>query len=83
MDCPICGKAMETGKLVTDNSRGLFFLPSDVKTEPVMDRFLLTKKKVEVPGGIVLDGPYNSNWPNRTELAASVCRSCRKILLDY
>lgn len=82
MNCPACGKGMERGRLLTDYSRGLFFLPSEVESDAVLGLFV-TRKKVEGSGGIVLDGPYNSKWPNRSELTACVCRNCRKILVDY
>ena len=32
---------------------------------------------------IVLDGPYNSSLPNRSEVRGYVCRACHKIVLEY
>ena len=33
--------------------------------------------------GIVLDGPYNTDFPNESSFSACVCRDCRKIMLTY
>lgn len=40
MNCPICGKEMEQGKLLACGSRGLYFLPPDGDA----DALILTKK---------------------------------------
>ena len=79
MTCPDCGKEMEQGKVVTSYSRGLFFLPPDGD----IDAIILTKKYVTRQNGIVLDGPYNSNFPNESSFSACVCRDCRRIMLKY
>lgn len=79
MNCPVCGNEMERGKVATAYSRGLFFLLPDGD----IDRFWLTRNAVERQGGVVLDGPYQSNFPNETEIAACICRTCRKILMEY
>ena len=40
MNCPVCGKEMEQGKLLACGSRGLYFLPPDGDA----DALILTKK---------------------------------------
>ena len=79
MNCPVCGKEMEQGKVVTSYSRGVYFLPPDGDA----DAFILTAKYITRQGGIVLDGPYNTNFPNDSEFSAAICRECRKIVLAY
>ena len=78
MECPFCGGEMEQGVLYTENSRGLYFLP----LEDTLG-FWITRRGVEKGGGIVLDGPYNGNFPNCTELGGFVCRACRRIIVQY
>ena len=79
MTCPNCGKEMERGKVITSYSRGLFFLPPDGD----IDAIILTKKYITRQNGIVLDGPYNTAFPNESSFSACVCRDCRKITLTY
>lgn len=79
MNCPNCGKEMERGKIITSYSRGLFFLPPDGDIEAI----ILTKKYITRQNGIVLDGPYNTAFPNESSFSACVCRDCRKITLTY
>nr|WP_326185720.1 PF20097 family protein [uncultured Oscillibacter sp.] len=78
MKCPVCGKEMERGKVATDYSHGLFFLPPDGEIG-----FYPTEKKIEKRGGIVLDAPFGWNLPNEMEIPAYVCRECRKIVMEY
>lgn len=42
-----------------------------------------TKKYITRQNGIVLDGPYNTDFPNESSFSACVCRDCRKITLTY
>lgn len=79
MNCPNCGKEMERGKVITSYSRGLFFLPPDGD----IDAIILTKKYITRQNGIVLDGPYNTGFPNESSFSACVCRDCCKIMLTY
>ena len=81
MNCPSCGKEMERGKIITSYSRGLFFLPPDGD----IDAIILTKKYITAQGGIVLDGWHYSTASafSETELPASVCRVCGKIVVEY
>ena len=79
MNCPNCGKEMERGKVITSYSRGLFFLPPDGD----IDAIILTKKYITRQNGIVLDGPYNTAFPNESSFSACVFRDCRKITLTY
>lgn len=79
MNCPNCGKEMEQGKVITSYSRGLFFLPPSGD----IDAIILTKKYITRQNGIVLDGPYNTAFPNESSFSACVCRDCRKITLTY
>lgn len=81
MNCPICGKEMERGKLLACGSRGLYFLPPDGDA----DALILTKKYITGQNGIVLDGwHYSTGFAfSETELPASVCRACRKIIVEY
>ena len=66
MNCPNCGKEMERGKVITSYSRGLFFLPPDGD----IDAIILTKKYITRQNGIVLDGPYNTDFPNESSFSA-------------
>mgnify|MGYP007005702201 CR=1 FL=1 len=50
MNCPVCGKEMEQGKLLACGSRGLYFLPPDGDA----DALILTKKYITGQNGIVL-----------------------------
>ena len=79
MNCPVCGKEMEQGKLLACGSRGLYFLPP----AGVAGALILTKKYITGQNGIVLDGPYNTDFPNESSFSACVCRDCRKITLTY
>ena len=79
MNCPVCGKEMEKGKVVTSNSCGVYFLPPDGDA----DAFILTAKYITKQGGVVLDGPYNTNFPNDSEFSAAICRDCRNIVKGY
>ena len=63
MNCPVCGKEMEQGKLLACGSRGLYFLPPDGDA----DALILTKKYITGQNGIVLDG-----WHYSTGFAFSV-----------
>lgn len=56
MNCPVCGKEMEQGKLLACGSRGLYFLPPDGD----VDALILTKKYITGQNGIVLDGWHYS-----------------------
>ena len=81
MNCPVCGKEMEQGKLLACGSRGLYFLPPDGDA----DALILTKKYITGQNGIVLDGWHYSTASafSETKLAVSVCRACRKITGEY
>ena len=81
MNCPVCGKEMEQGKLLPCGSRGLYFLPPDGDA----DALILTKKYITGQNGIVLDGWHYSTGSafSETKLSASVCRACRKIIVEY
>ena len=50
MNCPVCGKEMEKGHIITKNSIGLFFMPGEKDL-----RTFYTKRNIEADGGIVLD----------------------------
>ena len=81
MNCPVCGKEMEQGKLLACGSRGLYFLPPDGDA----DALILTKKYITGQNGIVLDGWHYSTGSafSETKLPPSVCRACRKIIVEY
>ena len=82
MNCPNCGKEMERGKIITSHSRGLFFLPPSGDIDALL---FLTKKYITRQNGIVLDGWHYSTGSafSETKLSASVCRACRKIIVEY
>ena len=77
MTGPSCGKEMERGHIITKNSIGLFFMPGEKDL-----RTFYTKRNIEADGGIVLDGPMTFRY-NRTWLPAWVCRTCKKIVMEY
>lgn len=78
MNCPSCGKEMERGILYTELGRGLFFLPPGESVG-----FWDTKRSVEQRGGIVFDGPHHIQGSHRATVHGYVCRTCKKILLEY
>lgn len=67
MNCPVCGKEMEKGHVITKNSIGLFFMPGEKDL-----RTFYTRRNIEADGGIVLDGPmtfrYNRDMASRLGL---------------
>lgn len=81
MNCPFCGREMEDGNVVTADSIGLFFMPGDMDA----DRVFNTHKSIAKRGGVVLDGPYSGgNYRlNSTKIPGHICRTCRKIVMDY
>lgn len=81
MNCPFCGNAMEDGCVVTADSIGLFFMPQGVQP----DRIYNTHRNIEKLGGVVLDGPYSGgNFRlNSTAMRGSICKTCRKIVMEY
>ena len=72
MNCPVCGKEMEKGHVITKNSIGLFFMPGEKDL-----RTFYTRRNIEADGGIVLDGPMTFRY-NRTWLPAWVCRDLQE-----
>ena len=78
MNCPVCGKEMERGILYTELGRGLFFLPPGEKVG-----FWDTKRGVEQRVGIVLNGPYHTGFRNPCSVHGYVCRTCKKIVMEY
>ena len=69
MNCPVCGKEMEKGHVITKNSIGLFFMPGEKDL-----RTFYTRRNIEADGGIVLDGPMTFRY-NRTWLCRMRCSS--------
>ena len=47
MNCPVCGKEMEKGHVITKNSIGLFFMPGEKDL-----RTFYTRRNIEADGGI-------------------------------
>ena len=76
-ELPSLRKRDGKGPFITKNSIGLFFMPveKDLRT-------FYTKRNIEADGGIVLDGPMTFRY-NRTWLPAWVCRTCKKIVMEY
>ena len=80
MNCPVCGKAMQEGKVVYNPSVGLHFLPPGVQHLPRV----VTKWGIKKQGGIVLDGPSNLGLlESDGTLPAYLCQQCRKIIVEY
>ena len=54
-------------------------------TDGDADALILTKKYITGQNGIVLDGWHYSTGSafSETKLSASVCRACRKIIVEY
>ena len=76
MNCPVCGREMEPGFRNT-YGKWDYFLPQGAP-----ELSLHTTKRIEERGGIVLDGPMTFRY-NRTWLPAWVCRTCKKIVMEY
>ena len=81
MICPNCGKEMLYGRATASGGPGLFFVPGGVDWD-VAWAVNLQKKALTKKGVYVLDGPYYTRF-NRTELAASMCDSCRTVVMRY
>ena len=62
-------------------SIGLFFMPRGI--DP--DRAFNTTRGIEKKGGVVLDGPYSGgNFRlNNTAMPGHICKSCRRIVMEY
>ena len=79
MNCPVCGKEMKTGKVAYQPSVGFHFLPPSGHLP-----YVITKRGVEKQGGITLDGPNNLGFlESDGTLPAHICRTCRKIVVEY
>ncbi len=74
MNCPSCGKEMENGILNT-YGKWNYFLPQDA---PQLK--WLTTGGIKRRGGIVLHDPFNGGY---LTWCACVCRTCRKIVMEY
>ena len=68
---------MEDGHVITKNGTGLVFLPGDRDL-----RTFYTRRSIEADGGVAL-GELPAFRPNSTRLPAWVCRSCKKIVMEY
>ena len=79
MNCPVCGKAMQEGKVVYNPIVCLHFLPLVCSF-----LYVMTVNGIEKQGGIALDGPNNLG-PLKSDgtLPAYICRECRKIVVEY
>ncbi len=79
MICSNCGIEMEAGILRTDGSPCLFYIPN---TENIIYGRIITKKEIELKGGVVLDGPYVTRF-HVLRVKCNICKKCRKIVIDY
>ena len=80
MNCPVCGKEMEQGKVAFAPPAGIHFLPPDEKHLP----HLVTKRGVENRGGTGLLPPANFGLLESSgTLPGWICRSCRKVVMEY
>lgn len=78
MNCPVCGKEMEAGLRRTIGMWD-YFLP---QSAPKLS--LHTRKRIEERGGIVLKDPYtNGKNSGADERPAWVCRTCKKVVVEY
>ena len=75
MNCPVCGKEMESGILTTLGPWN-YFLPEGV---PEI-KHLLSVRGIEKRGGFVLHDPFNGGY---LTWRACACRACRKIVMEY
>ncbi len=69
--CPWCNSMMEKGHLVRYEHS--YFLPDDA-SPPEWN----TKARIEKQGGIPLERAPSSDYP-----VGYLCRTCRKIVLNY
>ena len=78
MNCPVCGKEMEPGFRNT-YGKWDYFWPRGAS-----ELTLHTTKRIEERGGIVLDDPYTRGKDSGAlDRPAWVCRTCRKIVIQY
>lgn len=79
MNCPVCGKEMEKGNVMSSGGAGIFFMPAG---EPLFQGLVLDVADIEKRLGIVLDGPYLTRF-HTPSVPAHICRTCRKIVVEY
>ena len=75
MKCPYCGEEMKPGRLCSASGYGVFWLPEGSEYEG-----LLTGKKVEEHGGVLLDTVTRIGFFAREKPESCWCPSCRIFL---
>lgn len=74
MKCPYCGNDMEIGKLRSKG--GVFFLPDGERTPKLYTQKEMARHRAVSFPPFVLD--FFPDYPN-----AYVCRSCKKLIMDF
>ena len=72
MQCPYCGQEMKLGRLHGEGGHAVLWLPD--KTE--YKQWLLTEKRVEEYGGVVLDTVSKIGFFAKTKPESYWCSSC-------
>ncbi|MBP1550556.1 MAG: hypothetical protein J6A05_11200 [Oscillospiraceae bacterium] len=80
MNCPVCGKEMETGFCRMYDTRGgkLAWLPYEFCKRST--HFLLTKDRVRKNGGVITS--VHSTIFDNEEQISWCCKDCGKIVID-
>ena len=79
MNCPVCGKELEKGNVMSGGGACVFFMPEG---EPLFQGVVLDATGIEERHGIILDGPYLTRF-HTPSVPAHICRVCRKIVVEY
>ena len=74
MNCPYCGKPMETGEIPGRREAGIFWIPEEADIMVSFAEWELKEK-----GGITLTEPKFFGFPS---LKAYICRACKKGMFD-
>lgn len=74
MNCPYCGKPMETGEIPGRREAGVFWIPEEADIMVSFAEWELKEK-----GGITLTEPKFFGFPS---LKAYICRACKKGMFD-
>lgn len=79
MNCPVCGKEMERGVVAAAPQTGIHFLSPGERLP-----WTVTNRGIEKRGGTVLLPVANLGFlESDGTLQAWICRTCRKVVMEY